>query len=545
MNKATSVKADFDNFGTFELIAAFGEASDARLRGNAVHALAALNMSGVPPVAERAETELVRVLSQEPATGGGDWERRFAARALPAVRSLPEDTRSRVGDALHTKLADAADANQRSGIARLLLAANEPPERLWPLAWWSYCQLGWLAGCTSFWGRVWSGAWRSALIWYPAMVILAASSTIDTNSSVDLSLLSVAVVCIVAAISAPGRVRPMRRVVIADVAICAALVGLAGLLASLFSRGATSRSEVGAAFAGAVIGATVGGVLRGLRWAGLHWSLEPSGSSSAVRPVAAVILTTALVMAAAWLGADARSMVEVWQLLSPTALLIAWIDIWLLKLPPTPIEPPAVRGRFGWVLPIVGVAVGLVVLAIGTMNFKAAVAVEEAARAQQVTELPAVTAPTSAAAPRRDIRVDKLPVAVPVDVSTAGTYRFATTQPSNSAKWPRLILKDASGKTVGEDAGAPVRFTRDLAPGQYRVEFDDSPKKKGQPCPIGRCVWSPPAAGHRRRWCRRWTRRSRSNGRPSDVELRVTGLPVRHRKLGIANWELRSRIANR
>jgi hypothetical protein len=78
-----------DGSAIFELIAPFSESADARLRGNAVLALAALVVGKDKDLGQRAMTEIVRVMSAEPGGAGAlDWQRRFVARSLDAFARL-------------------------------------------------------------------------------------------------------------------------------------------------------------------------------------------------------------------------------------------------------------------------------------------------------------------------------------------------------------------------------------------------------------------------------------------------------------------------
>ena len=160
----------------FDLIAPFSESADARLRGNAVQALAALVGSRDESLYRQAMDEMARVMSAEPGGSGAlDWQRRFVGRCLDALDRLQPAERQLVGQQIFATSLSARERERRAAIARLSLAAMEHDRRFWTVSWISWVRLVRLAARPGFWITVWAALWRTAVVSLILMIALFAA----------------------------------------------------------------------------------------------------------------------------------------------------------------------------------------------------------------------------------------------------------------------------------------------------------------------------------------------------------------------------------
>lgn len=356
----------------FELIAPFSESADARLRGNAVLALAALVGGQDKDLGQRAMTEIVRVMSAEPGAAGAlDWQRRFVARSLDALARLQSADRQSIGRQIFANLSAAREPQRRAAIAQLSLAAMEHDRRFWTAGWIRWLRLSRFAARSGFWITVWAVLWRTTVVWMifgsgAAFVInewLIPEKTLS-NDVVEHAAVIGAITWVVLTISAilsiPGSIRPPLWICFIDTVISAIMFSMLTMLCvrlewipDLFdwSTALTPTLSTWDKLFICVLAVVLGGAIRALRWATTVVETEPTGTAVFLRPLAALGLTTLLCIAAGRLGMDMRAAGIGWMVLLPAAVTAAWLDVWLANSEPHPLSRRRARADRRWAIP--------------------------------------------------------------------------------------------------------------------------------------------------------------------------------------------------
>ena len=463
---ATSPASGTPAAEVYDLIAAFAEAADARLRGNAAHALSVLASGADVAVSERARDDLLQVLSAEPGGIGMDWQRRFVPRALDAVRQLPESHRQWICDGLlKVTNSSTTELTQRQATARLTLAGAAPSLALWNLNWLQYFRLTRLAGKPGFWSGVWAVGWRSALGWFLALALLPALFAQFKDDISDLTssaweplLLGASGLSVLVYLSLPGRLRPPRYVWVADVAVSAALFGILAVVGtSIFAP----RESLFPLIVAAILGAAIGAATRTLRWSGAWSRIEPEDTARFLRPLTALVIatTTCMIVAAPRMGVQMLS--AVWIVLAPAALVTTLLDLWLEDNGPQPLTPGAPRRDRRWAVPLAAALGSVVAIAIWFYNVKG----HDASGAEpQVAE---VRLPGALARAEQMEIPTRLNRRVPLIVEEDGWYRIVAVR-SHRAEDTVLYVHDKSGALeVRQDDPEPPTTTVFLKHGEY------------------------------------------------------------------------------
>lgn len=447
----------------FELITAFGESSDARLRSNAIYALAALSRSSDPVVCRRALDELRGILAAAPAGGGSmDWQRLFSERALDALGQLKDQDRLWLRNALAERLADSTDTSQRQSIARLELAAYEPPHpRFDPGGHWRYQQLCWVAGRPSFWSSLWAAGWRSAWVWTPLLTILLATSELSSVVGQALAVWLWTAICmsLLAVASLAGRMTPPRAVQAIDTVLCGLVFGLLVAGLAMLVPETIGSSEIGSrqVVALVLLGIGIGVTVRVLRWIAVLVDLDPQGMATLLRPVTAFLLTTVVCQAITAI-APSRPLATAWLLLAPAAAIAAWLDVWLDRNGPR-IQRPEARGRREWLMPVLAAGSAVLVMAFAYLHANLKDMLTEGATR--------IDLPAAGRGNEPLILTTRLNGLVPIRIETRSTYRFVSG--GNTPMDSVLVILNEDRTHRADADPEPPTLTETLDPGLYYV----------------------------------------------------------------------------
>jgi hypothetical protein len=370
----------------FELIASFSESADARLRGNAVQALAALIGAHDESLHRQAMNEMVRVMSAEPGGSGAlDWQRRFVARCLDALGRLQPAERQLVGQQILATSFSARERERRAAIARLSLAAMEHDRRFWTAGWIRWMRLVRLAARPGFWITLWSVLWRTAVVWgiFASAAEFAPGLIRDETFSDDLyqhafgiALLTAALIAISALLSVSGSIRPPLGISIADTTVSATTFVLLIIITAW--TGLTPDLSVRDVLPLCVLGFVLGAALRALRWVAIAVATEPNGTAVGLRPLATFGVTTLFCIVAGRLGMDMRAAGMGWMVLAPATMIAAWLDVWLENGEPHPLSQGRARTDSRWAIPVLAGAAILLSGWLVHVNLKQALAMDNA-----------------------------------------------------------------------------------------------------------------------------------------------------------------------
>jgi hypothetical protein len=350
----------------FGLIAPFGESTDARLRGNAVQALAAVVGGPDKSLRQQAMDEIVRVVTAEPSgSGARDWQRRFSARCLDALARWQPAERQSVGQQIMAASSSSREPERRAAIARLSLAAMAHDRRLWTAGWIRWLRLARLAARSGFWITLWAVLWRTAVVC--AIFTLAEAFLPWVNNRSDefgggvgryilIALVTAATLTISALLSIFGKIRPPLGISIADTAISAAtfvlLIIIVTALQWLTPELTPELFSAWDVLALCVLGFVLGALVRAVRWVALEVAIEPNGAAVAVRPLAAFAVTTVFCIVAGKLGMPMRIAAEGWMVLAPATMIAAWLDVWLEDREQHPLSEGRNRTDTRWAIPV-------------------------------------------------------------------------------------------------------------------------------------------------------------------------------------------------
>ncbi len=349
----------------FELIAPFSESTDARLRGNAVQALAALVGGPDKSLRQQAMDEIVRVVTAEPSgSGARDWQRRFAARCLDALARLQPAERHSVGQQILAASSSSREPERRAAIARLSLAAMEHDRRLWTAGWLRWLRLVRLTARSGFWITLWAVLWRTAVVCAIFTLAEAFVPWVDNRSDefpegigryIVIALLTAVTLTISTLLSISGKIRPPLGISIADIAISAATFVLLIIIVTAWQEltpELTSELSVRDVLVLCVLGFVLGALVRAARWVALAATIEPNGTAIGFRPLAAFAVTTLACIAAGLLGMQMRAAAEGWMVLAPATMIAAWLDVWLEDREPHLLSEGRARTDSRWAIPV-------------------------------------------------------------------------------------------------------------------------------------------------------------------------------------------------
>lgn len=475
-----------DTAPVFELIAAFGESTDPRLRGNAVYALAALLKREDGAFGHRARSELLRILFGPP-EGGETGQRVFVERALDALKALDVADRRSLRDALREQQHGNRDPAQSKWIARLQLTGSEPAVDCFePGGWWRYLRLTWAAGRPSFWANMWAATWRTTVVWSP---LLAGLMFFEVPSEAAI-LWPWTALCmgLLASISLAGRIAPPNRVRWADTAVCAALFGLLAIGAE-----AVLPEMLGHPSAGTLVPLAVAtsALVRWLRWLSVSTSIEPSGLPPLLRPASAFLSVSLACALWAQLGGEGRHAMAAWLLLAPAGSVAAWLDIYLDRHG-TGAQLPRLRTRREWLLPSIASAAAGLVLLVAANQVRVAGG-----------EHGAVSLPGGLSASGAVVISTRLNALTPIDVQEDGFYAITGggRARANSLSIERdgmdhvLVVFDHRQESLDSaDSPEPPTLKRALTKGRYFVCIADRSER--------RCSTDTPGTASPRGW---WT----------------------------------------
>lgn len=364
-----------------DLIRPFTEHDDARLRGNAVIALTALIDGGGAELRSPARDELVEVLCADPGGRDLEWQRRFTAVSIDAIRQLkPEDSEAIRAKVLQN-LAGSREPAQQAAIARLVLAACDQGRRLWPANWMQFRRYAGLAGRLTYLQCAWAAVWRSAIAF---AAVLFGASTIEmlTDGRISddvwsqcfgLGFASTFFLAIIMKLSIPGRLRPTPNVYLVDIALNAIVFGLFSVigLAALRELSEEKFELAGPGmFVILLLGMAIGAVVRWLRWVNARSAIEPDGASHMIRPAAVLGLSAwaCILLANLWPAPDIVA--AAFLVIVPTASVLAALDVWLEEKGPRTQLPLESRNERRWLLPLVAAASVITAATFLTLNLK-------------------------------------------------------------------------------------------------------------------------------------------------------------------------------
>jgi hypothetical protein len=348
----------------FDLIAPFSESADARLRGNAVQALAALVGGRDKSLHQQAMDEIVRVVTAEPSGSGAlDWQRRFAARSLDALARLQPAERQLVGQRILATSSSQREPERRAAIARLSLAAMGHDRRLWTAGWIRWLQLVRLAARSGFWITLWAVLWRTAAVCAIFQSAEAAAPWFSRGEEfgesigryIVIALVIAMILTISALLSISGRIRPPLGISIADTAVSAATFVLLIIIVTAWQELTpefTTELSVRDVLALCALGFVLGALVRAARWVALAAAIEPNGTAVGFRPLAAFAVTTLVCILAGKLGMHMRAAAEGWMVLAPATMIAAWLDVWLEDREPHPFSEGRARTDSRWAIPV-------------------------------------------------------------------------------------------------------------------------------------------------------------------------------------------------
>jgi len=348
MSTKTSAASTDDT--ALDLIEPFVDSNDPYLRGNAVQALAILAGTPDSGLASRAEELLAQALASGPASADPQWQRRFRARALDALRELGPAQREGVLKSVMRSHRRSTDRLQQTAVGILLLEAIG--SKLFSSTnWYGLNRLMASVGALNFWTVAWAVAWRAGLLFLalitlismlPADILVDADREINQLSAFGVSALYPPLV-ILTLVSCVGRPNlPVRYHVMEMAASGLALALICTVGTFVLLRSVSDLADVGEAFdllgkasSGqllrlGILGFVVGAGVRLIRW-------MPKGeglAASRLRQMWAVLVATVASMIAAWLGLSATNSGAAWIAMVLAAALVATLDIWLERKGP-------------------------------------------------------------------------------------------------------------------------------------------------------------------------------------------------------------------
>jgi hypothetical protein len=337
------------------VILPFVESSDARLRSNAMHALAALVTKSDQNLANQAEKQLLRALMLDFGSAGAEWQRRFWQSAFDALGRIPEEARIRIANEADKNLINTRDPAERARIAGLLIALRAAG--CLPAAGWSkMLRLTFDAGRAGLLRTVWAVIWRMAvatLLFGCAIFGLSPVSQVSGENIAsrlfDVWILGSLCLIILMYFSLSGKAIEFRRLwsfdIIMSAIIFSILAGVGRLLLDntgardgwpLFEKAFAlldGRSLI-AAIEGCLLGFLIGGAIRSMRWIVDVYVIEAAETKSVSRAMLAVLVTTLACWGAAVMGMDPHSAGAAWVVLVPTSAAASLLDVWLERQPP-------------------------------------------------------------------------------------------------------------------------------------------------------------------------------------------------------------------
>jgi hypothetical protein len=333
-----------------DLIGPFVDSNDPYLRGNAVQALAVLAGTPDSGLASRAEELLAQALAAGPASVDPQWQRRFRARALDALRELDPAQREGVLKSVMRSHRRSTDRLQQTAVGMLLLEAIGS-KLLSSTNWYGLNRLMASVGALNFWSVAWAVAWRAGLVFVavitlipklPGDVLLDADQEVAQLSAFGVwalypTLVMLTLVSYVGRPKLPVRYHVMEMAASGFALALICTVGTFILLHSVFDL-----SDVGEAFnllgrapSGqllrlGILGFVVGAGVRLIKWMPMGESL----AASRLRQIWAILVATVASMIAAWLGLAATNSGAAWIAMVLAAALVATLDIWLERKGP-------------------------------------------------------------------------------------------------------------------------------------------------------------------------------------------------------------------
>jgi hypothetical protein len=449
-----------------DLIRPFTEHDESRLRGNAVVALTVLVDGAGAELGRAARDELVNVLCAEPGGRDADWQRRFTAISIDAIRQLkPEDSEA-IRKQVLQNLSGAREPSQEVAIARLVLAACDQGQRLWPATWAQFRRYATLAGRPNFWQCVWAAAWRSAIAWGVVafgaeLMDLITSEGHLSDDAIDaqcfyLGIITTIALTLIMRLSVPGRLRPPRNVYVVDTIVSALPFGLYALLGAFVMLSERLEEYTGlrvvlSVISAFLLGATIGAVLRWLRWTNARSAIEPDGSSQITRSASAFGLSAVACVAAAYLGMMPDIAAAVFLLLAPASIVLALMDVWLEAKGPRALLPLESRTERRWLLPAFAGAGVILAAFFFTWNLRTMPAVQAP---EQIDEIVLTVA-------QEFNKEVPMGVPIPLRIEGEGTYSVDTEE----GRRVRPYIRDAKDAEVKLDYDDSATLTR----GSYTI----------------------------------------------------------------------------
>ncbi|UAK24307.1 hypothetical protein [Sphingomonas nostoxanthinifaciens] len=365
----TDLAAEPDGYGrVFGLIDRLVQSSDPRLRGNAVHALAALTTARDAGTGAAAQERLIELLvSEDMPSADTRWRETLQASILDALRQIPEDRRQAVAEETLARLRQR-DVKHHSTVFAALMEAHAShlvghgvSGRLSSWQWRAYGigVIGLILRCI----------WRYLLLAIP-MVVAVGMVLGSDKAGLLLAMLLFVITPVFALIAGPAsrlgilghpplpQARYLRDTLIGGATIALFTLAATCLIAWLW----TPTLKVGpwSAALGLIGGFAAGALSRALRWPPFPPARPGRIEDQLGRVVGAVAIATLICAFFALLGFAAPAAC-VWIPLAPACGASAWLDLWLEDRPP---EYPA---AFKNVLPraVLLLPIGAAILLIG------------------------------------------------------------------------------------------------------------------------------------------------------------------------------------
>jgi hypothetical protein len=329
------------NDRVLDLVGAFVESTNARLRGNAIQALVALVNSEDSDLAGRAEETLAQAIVSGPASAEMEWQRQFRSRALNAMEHLAPTTRSRTFEHMRTTHRQSKDPMQRAALASFLLEANAKGLLARPTSWFELRRLTRSLATVGFLRAIWQALWRFSVAVAAIYIVITIVPFVLTqswelnsekayNQIGALSVVPLAALAFLPFVTLIGRLELSIRERVIEAALCGIIFAAISVFGAMLPLDKTwadlSEPWIGLAIVGAVIGVAV----RSLKWL-------PDTEHTAIYPAKlflAAVVATLVGMAAARCGMDPKVAGASWLVLAPSAVAAVSFDSWLETIGP-------------------------------------------------------------------------------------------------------------------------------------------------------------------------------------------------------------------
>lgn len=454
----TTTTTLYDQRDVLDMVRAFSESGDLRLRANGVQALAALAAGKDRNLAVVAHTHLVNAIVGAPSSSDVSTMIRFRERALAAIRSLGDDLATATLGRLREEHHQSNDRGQQAALGRLLLQAIADGMP-WQGSWYELRKIMSSTGAVTL-SSVLGVAAAALIVGFLPLLASVFSQTAMAKEDQWWWALPIGWVLLSALMyfTPIGRLRlpTSTRVVEAVLwALVFAFWAIAG--AFLFARSEFLASTVGQKIIVVLIGVVVGVAIRSVSWA--------SRSDRYLEVIGAIALTTFACMIAAYCHLNSLLCAGIWLVLAPAAGIAAWATNWVESKGPSAREN---RRSEMVAMVLIGGLTSLVVI-VGGVHLSKIVHPKLSESKLEVSG--------------GAIAQGKIPGVVTVNVSEKDRYTIRV-NPSNEDVDVCLNIR-IEGKSIAKvdrnDTGQSEEYTGDLPAGEYTIEVMHSDQWRCNP----------------------------------------------------------------